>query len=163
MKVLSVSSDQAQFWLMKTDAAVYSLADLIAEGTTHWEGVRNYAARNNMRSMRVGDQVLFYHSNCADKGVVGTARVVKEAYPDHYALDPKSKYYDERCDNTRNLWDMVDIRYESSFASLVSLAAIRAEKVLGGMQLVKPGNRLSVFPVTEREYAKICQMGQLVA
>ena len=85
-----------QYWLMKSEPYVYSIEDLEKDGSTCWEGVRNYKARNNMRSMKTGDEVLYYHSNAKPPGVVGIARVCKEAYPDHYAFDESSDYFDPK-------------------------------------------------------------------
>ncbi len=148
-----------KYWMMKTDAEVFSFDDLRQQKTTHWDGVRNFKARNYMREMKCGDKVLFYHSNCKDKGVAGLAVVTREAYPDFFALDAKSKYFDARCSKEKNHWSMVDITWEQDL-KLVSLSSIREVPALAGMQLVKMGNRLSVFPVTREEYMIIKKMGQ---
>ena len=94
-----------KYWLMKCEPTTYSIDDLEREGTTHWEGVRNYQARNFMRDeMQVGDDVLFYHSNTKPPGIVGLARVCKKAYPDFFALDPKSKYFDPKASKEKPIW-----------------------------------------------------------
>lgn len=154
-----MANSKTKYWMMKTDAAVYSFEDLRNDNITCWEGVRNFLARNHMKSMKRNDLVLFYHSNCKDKGIAGVAKVVKEAYPDHFALDSKSKYFDKRCSAEKNLWSMVDIVFYKEFKQLVSLSEVRKKKSLEDMQLVKAGNRLSVFPVTKQEFSIICKMG----
>jgi predicted RNA-binding protein with PUA-like domain len=150
-------------WLMKSDPAVFPFAALKSRphSTDHWEGVRNYEARNYMRKMKKGDLVLFYHSNCETPGVVGIAEVVREAYPDHTAFDPASHYYDpkSRPDNPR--WFMVDVRWKKAFRRIVALREIRETKELNGMKLLQKRQRLSVMPATKEEFKKICRLGML--
>lgn len=145
------------YWLMKSEPEAFSLQDLKnrPEKTEPWDGVRNYQARNFMREMAVGDIVLFYHSNCKVPGVVGTATVVKTAYPDPTQFDPDSPYYDpkSRVDSPR--WDLVDVRYEKTFERTVSLQELKALDELQDMPLVRKGNRLSVMPVTPEDYQTI--------
>nr|CCC93929.1 conserved hypothetical protein [Trypanosoma congolense IL3000] len=147
-----------RYWLMKSEPNKFSIDDLKKCGRSPWDGVRNYAARNNMRAMNVGDFVLFYHSNAKPSGVVGLATVVKTAYPDHTALDPKSDYYDPKaCKN--NPWEMVDVQFEEKFPSIVSLEELKKEKALMAMQLFTH-SRLSVQCVERREYEHIVFLGR---
>src|SRR5207237_2241121 len=97
-------------WLVKSEPSAYSIDDLQRDGTTNWDGVRNYQARNFMREMRAGDKVLFYHSNCDPPAVVGLAKVVRAAYPDHTQFDPKNIHYDPQAMREKPIWDMVDLR-----------------------------------------------------
>jgi predicted RNA-binding protein with PUA-like domain len=149
-----------QYWLMKSEEDVYSIRDLEREGNTCWEGVRNYEARNIMRDrMKVGDEVLFYHSNASPPGVAGLARVVKEAYPDHFAFDKKSKYYDPKSHQEDPRWFMVDVAFEEAFSQVVSLNEIKETPELGRMALVNRA-RLSVQPVEKGEFRLIRKMGR---
>ena len=149
-----------QYWLMKSEEDVYSIHDLERDGTTYWEGVRNYEARNLMRDgMKVGDMVLYYHSNAKPPGVAGIARIVKEAYPDHYAFDPKNPYFDAKSDPENPRWIMVDVTFEERFADKVSLAELRGEESLEEMALFTR-KRLSVQPVREAEFNRVVEMGR---
>ncbi|RHW69666.1 EVE domain containing protein [Trypanosoma brucei equiperdum] len=147
-----------QHWLMKSEPNKFSIDDLKKCTRSPWDGVRNYAARNNMKLMKVGDCVLFYHSNAKPSGVVGLASVVKTAYPDHTALDPKSEYYDARA-SKKNPWEMVDVQFEEKFASIVSLEELKKEKKLQAMQLFSQ-SRLSVQPVEKSEYDHVVSLGR---
>lgn len=151
-----------QFWLMKTEPVTFSWEHLKAapKQISPWDGVRNYQARNFMRDgMRFGDQVLFYHSSCDVPGVAGVAKIVRTAYDDPSALDPKSPYYDARAKPDRNPWCMVDVAWLKDFKHFVPLTAIREHPGLQGMRLVQRGNRLSVMPVTPIEFKIIASMG----
>ena len=146
-------------WLMKSELDVYPWSQLVNDGNTHWDGVRNYQARNFMRdSMKRGDLVLFYHSNCKPPHVAGVARVTKEGYPDHTSWDPNSKYYDEKSSPENPRWIMVDIEAVQEMEK-VSLVDIKANPALEGMPLVQKGQRLSVQPVSKEQYEEICRMG----
>lgn len=149
------------YWLMKSEPAVFSFDDLKARplSTDHWEGVRNYQARNYMRGMKKGDYMLFYHSNCETPGVVGIAEIVREAYPDHTAFDPLSRYYDAKSVSGNPRWFMVDVKWKQAFRRTVTLKEMRSMKELSGMKLMQKGQRLSVMPVTEDEFEKICSLG----
>lgn len=150
-----------RYWLMKSEPDVYSIDDLARDGRTGWEGVRNYTARNWMRDdMKVGDRVLFYHSNAEPKGVAGVAEIVREAYPDPHALDPKSKYYDETAKPDEPRWVTVDIGFVEKFPRVVDLAALKAEPALAGMEVTKRGSRLSVHPVDAAHFAKVLEMAK---
>ncbi len=147
------------YWLMKSEPHVYSIDDLEKDGSTHWDGVRNYQARNFMRDqMRIGDRVLYYHSNTKVPGIVGVARVCKESYPDFTAHDPKSKYHDAKSSPEKPRWFMVDIEYQSKFSEVLSLATLKASPELDGMLVVKKGMRLSVQPVEEHHFRAVLKL-----
>lgn len=145
-----------QHWLVKSEADVFSFDDLLAspKKTTGWDGVRNYAARNHLRAMKTGDLVFFYHSMETQKAIVGVAEVVREPYPDDTAFDPKDAHYDPKSDRRAPRWLMVDLRAVEKLKRPVSLDEIKKTKGLETMALIRIG-RLSVQPVTEREYAII--------
>lgn len=149
-----------RYWLMKSEEDVYSIDDLERDGSTCWEGVRNYEARNNMQEMKEGDLVLYYHSNAKPSGVVGVARVCKEAYPDHYAFDPDHNYYDEKSDPDDPRWYMVDIEFVEKFPEKVPLSDVKDEKKLEDMELVRR-MRLSVQSVKKDEFEHVKKMGGL--
>jgi len=148
-------------WLMKTEPSAFSIDDLQRMGREHWDGIRNYQARNYMRDdMRVGDSVLIYHSSTDVPAVVGTARVVREAYPDPSSWDPDSAYFDPKSgpDNVR--WVMVDVEFQSKFAEPLSLAALREVPALQGMLLLKKGMRLSIQPVLPKEFEAVLKLAR---
>lgn len=154
-----------KYWLMKTEPGCFSIDDLAAapDQITSWDGVRNFQARNFMRDeMRVDDLVLFYHS-VTNPGVVGIASVAREAYPDHTAFDPGDRHYDPRSTPERPLWWMVDVRFVEKFGAPVSLRALRGLKGLEGMELLRRGSRLSVMPVTEKEFEIVRALGRQVS
>jgi predicted RNA-binding protein with PUA-like domain len=143
-----------QFWLMKTEPDECSIDDVLSapDRTTPWSGVRNYQARNFMRSrMRVGDGVLFYHSSCAEPGVAGVAEVASPAYPDASQFDRSSPYYDPKSKKEDPRWFNVDVRALRK-TRLVPLAELRKHKPLARMVTLRPGNRLSITPVTPAEW-----------
>ena len=148
---------------MKSEPDVYSFDDLMAEPnqTAHWDGVRNYQARNFMwKEMKPGDRVLFYHSNCKPPHIVGLASVASEAYPDHTAWEEGEKYYDAKSTPENPRWYMVDVRAESKFAKIVSLQAIKDNPALADMKVIQRGQRLSVQPVTPEEFAEVVRMAE---
>ncbi|MDH3271984.1 MAG: EVE domain-containing protein [Gemmatimonadota bacterium] len=149
-----------QYWLMKSEPDVYSIDDLKRDGSTCWEGVRNYKARNNMKAMKKGDEVLYYHSNQNPPGIVGIARVSKEAYPDSFALDKKHKYFDAKSDPEDPRWFMVDIEFVKKFPEMVGLDDVKSDKQLDDMELVRY-MRLSVQSVKKAEFERIKKMGGL--
>jgi predicted RNA-binding protein with PUA-like domain len=151
-------ASKKSYWLMKSEPSVYGIDDLVRDRTTHWDGVRNFRARNYMRSMAVGDGVFFYHSNADPKAIVGIARVSKEAYPDLSQFDKKSKYYEPRATKEKPYWFMVDIELVEKFREPVSLERLREVEGLEGMALLRRGQRLSVQPVTEDEWKTICKL-----
>ncbi len=148
----------SRYWLMKTEPNTYSIDDLEREGRTHWEGVRNYQARNLMREMQVGDRVLFYHSSANPPGVVGEARVVREAYPDHFAQQPDSPYFDEKASAEDPRWYMVDVEFVRKLPGFVSLETLKGAPGLEDM-IVTQRSRLSVQPVTRDEFYIVCALG----
>lgn len=119
----------------------------------HWDGIRNYQARNLMRDeMKKGDLGFFYHSSCAVPGIVGVVTVVRESYPDHTAFEKKAKYYDPKSDPDDPRWMMVDVKLKKKFKNIISLEDLKTRKPLEGMQLLKRGNRLSIQPITKKEW-----------
>ena len=148
------------YWLVKSEPDTYSIDDLKRDGRTHWDGVRNYKARNHMRAMKVGDEVLFYHSNASPPAVVGIARVSREAYPDPAQFDQKSEYYDAKSTREEPRWDMVDVEFVAKAKQPVSLPEIKAEQALQHMQLVRYG-RLSVQAVEKHEFERVKKMAGL--
>lgn len=154
---------QRRYWLMKSEPDVFSIDDLRAQprATSSWDGVRNYRARNYMRDeMKKGDLVLFYHSNCANPGVVGLAEVTTEAYPDHTSWDPSSQYYDPRSTPETPRWFMVNVRWRGTFRQKVSIEQMRRTPGLKNMGLLRRGQRLSVMPVSRKEFDEICRLGK---
>jgi predicted RNA-binding protein with PUA-like domain len=146
---------------MKTEPSVFSWDDLQSRPnqTTHWEGVRNYQARNFMRDqMKRGDRVFFYHSNTKPQVILGIAQVVREAYPDSFAFDPTSPYHDPKSSPDAPRWIMVDIQYESAFTSPIPLDELKQVKGLESMLLLQKGCRLSVQPVTPQEWQTVCNL-----
>src|SRR5881628_2288976 len=142
------------FWLMKSEPDEFSIDDLAAASgkTTAWFGVRNYQARNFMlKEMRIGDKVFFYHSSCPEPGIAGIAEVASAAYPDKTQFDPKSDYYDRQSKKDNPRWFNVDVRALKK-TRLIRLAELRAQKALEKMVTLRPGNRLSITPVTEAEW-----------
>ena len=128
--------------------------------TAEWDGVRNYQVRNMMRDdMRVGDEVLFYHSSTNPTAVIGTARIVKEAYPDHTAWTPGDKHFDPRSTPDNPVWLMVDIEAQDPLARPVTLQEIKAHPNLQNMMVARKGTRLSIQPVTEQEWNEVLRLG----
>ena len=152
-----------RYWLMKCEPAAYTIDDLVRDGHTSWEGVRNYQARNFMRDeMAVGDGVLFYASNSAPSGVVGLAKISREGYPDHYAWKTGHKYFDARSTKAEPVWYMVEIEFVERFPTTVALAALKTAKGLERMMVTRKGSRLSVQPVSEAEYDIVVRLGRNV-
>lgn len=148
-----------RYWLMKTEPGCFSIDDFIAlpDSTTPWDGVRNYQARNFMRQMQLGDMVLFYHSVTAPS-VVGVAEVVRESYPDHTAWDPENSHFDPKSTPESPRWFMVDIRFVKKLGRPISLRELKGTVGLEDMELLKKGSRLSVMPVSEKEFSIICSI-----
>jgi len=149
------------YWLFKSEPDEYSLHDLKNEPgqVGRWDGIRNYQARNFLRdAVREGDGVLFYHSACKVPAIVGTARVVRGAYPDPAQFDPESKYFDPKASADKPRWFCVDIQWQSEFTRPVPLKEIKQNPQLAEMVLVKQG-RLSIQPVTDREWALLAELG----
>ena len=118
-----------QYWLMKSEPSEYSIDHLKRDKVEHWDGVRNYQARNMMRDqMKIGDLAFLYHSNCDEIGIVGVMTVHKESYPDHTAFDPKDKHYDPKSDPDKPRWFMVDVKYKRKMKRVISLRELRETK-----------------------------------
>ncbi|HKY71043.1 MAG TPA: EVE domain-containing protein [Nitrospira sp.] len=149
-----------RYWLVKSEPEAFSIDDLARapRQTTCWDGVRNYQARNFMREMAVGDLVLFYHSNADPPAVVGSAEVVKTAYPDDTQFDKRSDHYDPASTRDCPRWEMVDLKYREKFVTNVPLDRLRREPRLRNMVLLRKGSRLSVQPVTASEWAVIMKL-----
>ena len=150
-----------RYWLVKSEPDSFSFDDLLASPnrTTGWDGVRNYQARNFMRDdMKVGDLVLFYHSSTDPAAIVGIAEVVREAYPDNTAFDRKDPHFDPMSKPDAPTWMMVDLRAREAFAKPVTLAELRNVKGLEKMVLLQKGSRLSVQPVSEKEFEIVCRL-----
>lgn len=144
-----------QYWLFKSEPDAFSIDDLAAKPnqTEHWDGIRNYQARNYLRDeVKVGDQLFFYHSSCQDVGIAGVAEVVKAAYPDHTQFNPESKYYDPKASLDNPRWVMVDVKFKQKFARVLPLAKIKSMPQIREIGLVKKGHRLSIMPVIESEF-----------
>jgi predicted RNA-binding protein with PUA-like domain len=150
-----------KYWLMKSEPDVFSIQMLKKVKKEPWDGVRNYQARNFMRDeMKIGDQILFYHSNCDVPGVAGIAEVSKESHPDHTQFDKKSKYFDPKSTKEKPRWMMVEVKFKEAFDQVVSLAQIKEEKKLENMRLVQKGNRLSVMPIEKDHFDYILKLAK---
>lgn len=149
------------YWLFKSEPGSFSIEDLRNRPgmTEHWDGVRNYQARNYLRdAVKPGDLVLFYHSNIPEPAVVGTAEVVRGGYPDYTAFDPGSDHFDPKSSPVSPVWYMVDVRYVAAMPRPVTLEQIKGNPLLASMPLVKR-SRLSIQPVTPEEWRTILAMG----
>jgi len=151
-----------RYWLMKSEPLCFSFADLgrCPDGIDHWDGVRNFQARNLLRDeIKVGDGVLFYHSNIKEPAIVGLARIVREGYPDPTALDPRSDHFDPRASDENPIWYMVDVQYVAPLSRPLSREDLRTHPRLAGMGVLRKGNRLSVQPVTGEEWRAVLELG----
>ena len=145
---------------MKSEPEVYSIRHLQKDGTGPWDGVRNYRARNFMKTeMAVGDLVLFYHSNANPPGVAGIARVASKSRPDPTQFDPKSKYYDAKSPEGAPRWWLVDVEFVEELPTFLPLPQLRADPGVDGMMLLKKGMRLSVQPVEKAHFQRILALG----
>ena len=143
-------------WLMKSEPDAFSIDDLKRKKREAWDGVRNYQARNFMRDgMRPGDKVFFYHSNCAVPGIVGTAEVATDAYPDPSQFDPKGKYFDPGSSRDNPRWMLVDVKFVKKLKRTISLDELKGDPALDGMALLRKGNRLSAMPVEAAHWRHI--------
>lgn len=151
------------FWLLKSEPSVFGIDDLAAlpDQTDHWDGVRNYQARNMLRdSFRQGDACFFYHSNCPEPGIVGLMEVTRAGYPDPSAWNPEARYYDPQSDPEHPRWFMVDVRYRRRLKRVITLTELKAfaGTELKDCPLLRKGNRLSVMPVTEAQWQFILSL-----
>jgi predicted RNA-binding protein with PUA-like domain len=150
-----------RFWLMKSEPGVFSIDDLrrAKDQTTCWDGVRNFQARNLLRDdVKIGDGVLYYHSNTQPPGIAGEAVVVRDGYPDFTAFDPGDPHYDPKSDSSRPTWYMVDVRFVRACKALISLDRLRSIPALKSMVVLRRGMRLSVQPVTAREWSTVAAL-----
>lgn len=145
-------------WLVKTEPSTYSIHDLERDGTTEWDGVRNYAARNYMREMAAGDRALVYHSSTDVLGIYGLARVAAEAHPDSSQFEPESPYHDPDSDPEDPRWWCVDLGHLRTFEEPVTRDAMKQRPELAEMKVLRRGMRLSVMPVTPEEYETVLEM-----
>ena len=146
-------------WLLKSEEDVFSFNDLLKapKKRTHWDGVRNYQARNTLRDlMKQGDKAFFYHSGSEAIGIAGICEVVREGYPDTTALDPTHGHFDEKSKADAPTWFMVDVKAVQALPRVITLAELKGVKGLEKMVLLQRGSRLSVQPVTPQEWAIIC-------
>ncbi|MDP2245745.1 EVE domain-containing protein [Pseudomonas sp.] len=142
-------------WLMKSEPDELSIHDLQRLGQTRWDGVRNYQARNFLRSMQSGDLFFFYHSSCPEPGIAGIAGISKPAYADPTALDPHSHYFDAKASCEKNPWSAVDVAFVEAFSRIIPLAELKAQHALHELPLVHKGSRLSVMPVSAEQWTAI--------
>lgn len=140
---------------MKSEPESYGIGHLKADTKTAWTGVRNFQARNSMMAMQVGDGILFYHSSCKEPGVYGLAKVASAAYPDPTQFDPKSNYYDKRAKKEKPIWQLVDIAFVKEVKKPVLIATLRDDPATQTMEMLRQGSRLSVTPVTKKEYERV--------
>jgi len=145
------------YWLMKSEPDVYGIDHLKEEGTTLWDGIRNYQARNFMRSMVVGDRAFFYHSNCKPPGIVGLMEVTETRIIDPTQFDAKAKYYDPNSKQDKPRWDCVQLRYLGCFNELLSLEKLRDRYSAEELPVVRKGNRLSILPVPKSTATNLLQ------
>lgn len=148
-----------QYWLMKSEPDVYGIDDLKRFKVDHWDGIRNYQARNFMRDgMSKGDRAFFYHSNCDEPGIVGIMEIAREAYPDHTQFDPEDGHYDPKSDPDNPRWLMVDVKFVRRLKRTITLKELKSYKTLADMPLVQKGSRLSIMPVTKRQWDFILKL-----
>jgi predicted RNA-binding protein with PUA-like domain len=151
----------SQFWLMKSEPDVFSFEQLKKDKTTWWTGVRNYQARNfMMNQMKIGDTVLFYHSNAEPPGIAGLAKVTRLAQPDPTQFDKKSEYFDPKATKEKPIWFCVEVGFHQSFKNYLPLPILRDDKKLAGLLLLQKGTRLSITPVDQKHFDHIVTLGQ---
>lgn len=152
-----------KYWLMKSEPDEFGIDDLkkVGKKGAHWDGVRNYQARNFMRDdMKKGDLAFFYHSNTKIPGIVGVMEISREAYPDHTAFDPDDKHYDPKSDPDKPRWYMVNVTFKEKFKDTVSLQELRENPAIEEMLILRKGNRLSITPVTAQEWKAVMSMAK---
>ena len=146
------------YWLMKSEPDVYGIGHLQQDGTTLWDGIRNYQARNFMRTMHIGDRAFIYHSNATPPGIVGLMEVVETGLTDPSQFDPANKYFDPKSKPEAPRWDCVRLRYVGTFAALLSLDSLREQFSVEELPVVRQGNRLSILPVPEASAARLLEL-----
>lgn len=160
-KPTTTNKFSGNYWLLKSEEEVFSIQDLAKapKKTTYWDGVRNYQARNFLRdSFKLGDLIFFYHSNSEPSAIAGIAEVVKEGYPDHTAFDPDDVHFDPKSDKAKPTWYMIDVRHVETFKKPLPLELLRQIPGLSEMALLQKGSRLSVQPVTAKEWKIITDL-----
>jgi predicted RNA-binding protein with PUA-like domain len=146
-------------WLMKSEPDAYSIDDLERDGTEPWDGIRNYQARNMIRDdMKMGDDVLFYHSSCKIPAVVGVAKIASAAYPDPTQFDPRSKYYDAKSPEENPRWLLVDVAFIRKLQRPIPLSELKEHPGLTDFRLNQRGNRLSIFPLSKKHWNLVLAM-----
>jgi predicted RNA-binding protein with PUA-like domain len=148
-------------WLMKSEPDCFGIDHLQArpQRTAHWDGVRNFQARNFLRDdMRKGDLAFFYHSSCSEPGIAGIVKIVRAGYPDHTAWDPEGEHYDPKSTPDKPIWYMVDVQLVRALKQPIPLGTLKHNPALRNMRLLQRGNRLSILPVTEQEWKAILKM-----
>lgn len=148
------------YWLMKTEPDVFSIDDLKKDKKTWWEGVRNYQARNYMNAMKVGDEVIFYHSSADPSGIAGLGTITSLAAPDKTQFDKKSEYYDKKATQEKPIWFCTQVGFKEKFKNFIPLEQIKNEKKLSTMIVIRKGSRLSIQPATQQEYEVILELGK---
>lgn len=143
------------YWLMKSEPDEFSITSLQDLGKARWDGVRNYQARNFLRTMEVGDEFFFYHSSCPEPGIAGIGRISQAGYPDPTALDPQSHYFDAKANADKNPWTAIDVEFVEAFKKVLSLGLLKQQTALEQLPLVQKGSRLSVMPVTAAQWSAI--------
>ena len=141
---------EINYWLMKSEPDVYGIHDLKKELTTLWDGIRNYQARNYMRTMCIGDQVFFYHSNCKSPGITGFMKVIETGIIDPTQFNPESKYYDQKSSKANPRWDCVKLKYVGTFYNFLTLKEIKDNYSEKELAIVRKGNRLSIIPISQK-------------
>ena len=145
------------FWLMKSEPKAYGIHDLRREGSTLWDGIRNYQARNFMRCMAIGDRVFFYHSNCKPPGIIGLMEVEEICLVDPTQFDPDAKYFDPKSKRDKPRWDCARLRFVGEYQELLSLDQLRELYSEEQLPVIKRGNRLSIMPVPEATAADLLE------
>lgn len=149
------------YWLMKSEPNEFGIDDLFKkpDQIEHWDGVRNYQARNMMRDdMKLGDRIFLYHSNCDEPGIVGIIEIVREGYPDYLAWDPNDKHFDPKSTEDKPRWFMVDVKFVKKLSRTISLKELKQQPELEELALVRRGNRLSIMPVSKQQWDFILAM-----
>ncbi len=146
---------EPNYWIMKSEPDAYGIKDLQSEEQTLWDGIRNYQARNLMRSMGIGDKAFFYHSNCKPPGIVGLMEVIETNLIDPTQFDPNSKYFDPKSSLEKPRWDCVKLVYRGQFKNQLTLQEIRSNFTSEELLLVRKGNRLSITPMSKETAQKL--------
>ena len=148
------------YWLMKSEPTCFSIDDLARkpQQTEPWDGVRNYQARNFLQAMKKNDQAFFYHSSCLSPGIMGIVEIIKIAYPDKTEVDPSDHHYDPKSKPDKPQWFCVDVKLVKKFKQPITLKTLKKQSALATMRLLQKGNRLSVMPITAKEWEAILKL-----